>query len=240
MRIVVVSVLFLIAVAGVAGFGLYETGVLQSNRPSPERFRVLGIDVSHHQGAIDWRAVAAGGVAFAYIKSSEGGDFVDTRFEENWAASAEAGVPRGAYHFFTFCTPGAAQAENFLRVAPPTTDALAPVADVEFVGNCKGHGDLGRVREELRVFLARVEEAWGRAPILYLTSDSLERVIGDDLTGYRIWIRSVFTEPPLDSYRGWLLWQFSDNARIAGIEGPVDRNALRPGETLVALSRPGA
>jgi lysozyme len=223
------------ALLGVVAFGLYRLGAIQFNRPEPTRFPILGIDVSHHQGEIDWPVVAASGVAFSYIKSTEGRDLLDPRFAANWAASREAGIPRGAYHFFTFCSPGATQAEHFLRVAPPSPDALTPVADVEFVGNCSGYSDLLEVRRELRLFVEAVEQAWGRKPILYLTPDSLDRVIGPGLAGYPIWIRSVFTEPSLDSYRGWLLWQFSDNSRIPGVEGPVDRNALRPGRSLSAL-----
>ena len=227
-------------VAGLAaGLGLYRAGMIQFNDPDPAEFQVLGVDVSHHQGPIDWPVLAESGAAdFAYIKSTEGRDFVDTRFHENWDGAAAAGVPRGAYHFFTFCAPGRAQAEHFLAIAPPEPGALAPVADVEFVGNCAGYQDLAGVREELEVFLALVEEAWGVAPILYLTADSLERVVGSGMTGYPVWIRSVFTQPASDDDRHWLLWQFADNARLPGINGPVDRNALRPGLSVSALTEP--
>jgi lysozyme len=219
---------------------LYRMGAIQLNHPDPVRYPVLGIDVSHHQGEIDWPTVASAGVSFSYIKSTEGRDFVDPLFETNWNASREAGVPRGAYHFFTFCSPGSAQAEHFLRVVPPSEDALTPVADVEFAGNCTGYSDLLEVRRELRSFLETVERAWGRKPILYLTPDSLERVLGTDLADYPVWIRSVFFEPSPRSYRGWLLWQFSGNDRIPGVEGPIDRNALRPGHSLRVLGGPPA
>ena len=221
------------------GLGLYRSGALQLRDPDPERFPVIGIDVSHHQGAIDWQQVAASGVAFAFIKASEGRDFRDRRFAENWEEARRAGVPRGAYHFFTFCSPGEAQARHFLDVVAPQDDALPPAADVEFVGNCTSFGDLAKVREELETFVSIVEQVWGRRPILYLTPDSLLRVIGDALPAYPVWIRSVFTESPLDTYRNWVIWQFSDNSRVPGIAGPVDRNALRPGITLESLRRPG-
>ena len=64
--------------------------------PARLLYDVHGIDVSHHQGAIDWQAVAGDGVAFAYIKATEGGDFTDRRFAENWAAAVAAGSPRRA------------------------------------------------------------------------------------------------------------------------------------------------
>jgi lysozyme len=229
----------LVAIVGIVA-ALYKSGAVQLTQPDPAVFPVVGIDVSHHQGEVDWKRVAEAGISFAYVKSSEGQNFRDTRFEENWAASAGAGIPRGAYHFFTFCSPGKPQAEHFLMVAPPSQDALPPVADVEFVGNCSSHGELTKVREELRQFLRMIEEAWQVKPILYLTPDALERVLGSELAEYPVWIRSVFSQPDLDDYRAWVLWQFSDNSRVDGIEGPVDRNALRPGLTLRDLRRPAA
>src|SRR5688572_6854506 len=66
--------------------------------PSDARFPVRGIDVSHHQGAIDWHSVKASGRSFAFIKASEGADFRDTRFSENWQRAREAGIFTGAYH----------------------------------------------------------------------------------------------------------------------------------------------
>src|SRR5262245_15828853 len=61
---------------------------------------IQGVDVSWHQGAIDWRTLAADDVAFAYIKATEGGDHVDERFAFNWREAGAAGLYRGAYHFF--------------------------------------------------------------------------------------------------------------------------------------------
>ena len=119
-------------------------------------------------------------------------------------------------------------------MVPPQANALPPVADVEFGGNCTSYGDLAQVGQELEEFLATVEAAWGRRPLLYLTPTSA--FFGEQLPGVPVWIRNVFWEPSL-SDRGWLIWQFSDNSRVPGIAGLVDRNALRPGLSLADLDR---
>jgi lysozyme len=220
---------------------LHDTGRFQFNHPDPSVFPVVGIDVSHHQGPIDWRQVAVAGIDFAYIKATEGKDLSDPMFPFHWRAADAAGIPHGAYHFFTFCSPGKDQAEHFLREAPPEPGALPPAADVEFFGNCRSYGDLASVRAELEVFMEIVAAAWGRSPVLYVTPEALESVVGKGMSEHPIWIRSVFTQPALDDYREWMLWQFSDNSRVPGIQGFVDRNALRPGSTLLSLDRvPGA
>jgi lysozyme len=205
-------------------------------RPGVRNFAVRGIDVSHHQGEIDWEEVSAAGVSFAFIKSSEGRDHHDTRFVENWAAADRAGLARGAYHFFTFCSPGAAQADHFLQVVPPTTGALPPAVDVEFAGNCRSWTSLDDVRRELRIFLARIEAAWSRRPLLYITSESGDRIIAGHFDDHPIWIRNVLWRPHPEE-PAWLFWQWSDDGELAGIRTAVDMNVYRGGpEDLAALT----
>lgn len=87
-------------------------------RPSLQPGEQYGIDVSHHQGQIDWRRVRQDGISFTYVKATEGGDWTDPRFEMNWRGAGEAGLRRGAYHFFTLCRAGEAQAKHFLGLCP--------------------------------------------------------------------------------------------------------------------------
>ena len=215
----------------------WRSGWILLNRPDPAEFPVRGIDVSHHQGEIDWPQVAGAGIRFAYLKASEGRDLRDPRFRANWDGADAAGIARGAYHFFTFCSPGSEQAAHFIASAPPTPGALTPVADVEFVGNCKSYGSLERVRAELRVFLEAVARRWGAPPILYVTPESHERVSAGRFAEHPVWIRSVVDEPAPDAFGGWLIWQFSETGRIPGIRGPVDLDVLRPGVELRSLVR---
>src|SRR5699024_636340 len=97
---------------------------------------VMGIDVSSHQRDIDWQQVAADGYSFAYLKATEGSNFTDDRFQENWDVAKAAGITPGAYHYFTLCSPGADQAADFLAAVPPDDTALPPALDLEFVGAC--------------------------------------------------------------------------------------------------------
>ncbi len=199
-----------------AAWRLLEHGVIWFNAPSSATYPIRGLDVSHHQGRIDWSRVAD--VDFVYVKATEGGDHRDTRFAENFAGARRAGLPRGAYHFFTFCRPGRAQADNFTAVVP--TDAELPVAvDLEFGGNCARRPSWVELRDELRAFVGAIEAHYGEPPVLYVTEELLEQYPVDTL-GLPIWIRSIYTEPK----RTWSLWQYHCRARVDGIEGPVDLN----------------
>jgi lysozyme len=225
MRRALLGIAGAVALAG-AAFWLYETGWLRPNRPVAARFPVHGIDVSHHQGAIDWEAVKRDRVAFAYVKATEGADWRDPRFDENWDGAGRAGIPRGAYHYFTFCTPGATQADNFLAALRASDGDLPPVADVEFTGNCTRWESIARIRAELATFLDRVEAGAGRRPILYLTQTSHARIVAGHFPRHELWVRHVFLVPSQRRYGRWLFWQFAHDGRVAGISKPVDLNVF--------------
>ena len=81
-----------------------QTVRISSPEPVTAGELVEGIDVSHHEGVIDWAAVRLAGKEFAYIKASEGGtaEGFETHPEyisENWPAAVAAGLAVGAYHF---------------------------------------------------------------------------------------------------------------------------------------------
>ena len=130
-----------------------------------------GVDLSWHQGAIDWRALAADDMAFAYIKATEGADHIDERFAFNWREAGDAGLYRGAYHFFTLCQPGARQAANFIAVVPRTAGALPPALDLEHMGPCREGPTMTDVIAEARAFLDRAEAYYGVRPIIYTTRE---------------------------------------------------------------------
>jgi lysozyme len=193
-------------------------------RPPLREGERYGIDVSAHQDAIDWNRVARDGITFVYIKATEGGDFTDQRFEENWPGAGEAGLDRGAYHFFTLCTPGANQARHFLDVAHPDRAALAPAVDLELAGNCSARPSAAEINDHLHDFLGLVEEAWGREVVLYV-GDDFERLYPvRDRLDRPLWHRRFLLRPNVD---GWLIWQLHGYAHVEGIVGGVDLNVMR-------------
>ena len=184
-----------------------------------------GVDVSHHQGAIDWRALAADNVAFAYIKATEGATHMDTLFAFNWEQARRAGLYRGAYHFFTQCQPGAVQAANFIAVVPVTPDALPSALDMEHMGPCREGPTIADVAGEMRTWLDLVEARYGERPLIYTTREFHDAYLRD-VTGERFWIRSLGMAPRFREH-DWVIWQHHNYARRRGVSGPVDLNAFR-------------
>jgi lysozyme len=193
---------------------------------APFPYRVIGVDVSHHQGTIDWRTLAADGIAFAYIKATEGGNFRDTSFALNWSGAASVGLPRGAYHFFTLCKSGADQAQNFIATVPLDPQALPPVVDAESMGPCSSGTPIADVPRELEAFLAALTAHYGRRPLIYTTAEFHDAYLQGQFPSDRFWIRSLVL-PPLWRYRQWILWQYHNRGQRRGVKGPVDLNAFR-------------
>lgn len=186
---------------------------------------IQGVDVSWHQDAIDWRALAADDVAFAYIKASEGADHVDPRFAFNWEQAGAAGIYRGAYHFFTLCRPGLQQAENFIAVAPRVDGALPPALDLEHMGPCREGPTMTDIIAEARAFLDRAQAHYGVRPIIYTTREFHDAHLAE-LQGERFWIRSI-AAPPAFRENDWVIWQHHNRGHRRGVSGPVDLNAFR-------------
>ena len=185
---------------------------------------VHAIDVSNHQGDIDWPAVAGDGIGAAMIKATEGDDYVDPRFKENWEQSARTDIQRGAYHFFTLCSPGADQAKNFLRAAPPGPKALAPAVDLELIGACDKRPSQTQVDKELEDFRTTVEDAWEQPLLVYARGSFTSEYSIGALEERPQWVTNFFLRPHNDD---WTMWQVHYFASIDGIEGKVDLDVLR-------------
>jgi lysozyme len=193
---------------------------------APLRYKVIGVDVSNHQGDIDWPALARSNVAFAYIKATEGGDFRDKRFQLNWEGAKRAGLARGGYHFFTQCRSGAEQAKNFIGTVPREHGALPPVIDAEHMGPCRTGQQVSNVMQELTTLLDALEANYGRRPVIYTGSEFDATYLQGQLARERFWLRSLFWPPSFRTGQ-WVIWQFHNAGTRAGINGPVDLNVFR-------------
>ncbi len=192
-------------------------------RPSLGAGERFGIDVSNHQGDIDWSRVARDDIHFAYIKATEGADWVDQRFATNWRGAADAGVDRGAYHFFTLCRSGEEQAANFLRTVPSDGE-LSPALDLELAGNCSHRPDDDAVTAEVGAFIKAVEAATGDEIVLYIGDDFEARYPMRDRLDRPLWHRRWYRRPNVEP---WVVWQFTGMADVDGISGDVDLNVMR-------------
>src|SRR5215211_1018467 len=134
--------------------------------PIPADYAIHGIDVSRYQQRISWETVKEMQVneiklGFAFIKATEGNGNVDPYFKRNWKRAKDAGITRGAYHFFIASKDGTTQAKNFIKKVELERGDLPPVLDVE---KTSGAGDIA-IRREVKEYLDIIEMAYSVKPI---------------------------------------------------------------------------
>lgn len=202
-------------------------------RASPRKLAVHGVDVSRWQANIDWAKLRTQGANFAYIKATDGGDHLDPMFRRNWNAAKEAGLKRGAYHFFYWCRVASQQADWFIRNVPKDPDALPPVIDVEWNGDssCKRRPSRQQVLEKMQVFMDALERHYGKRPIIYTAPDFYRDNLQGAFQDYPFWLRAV-AEHPSRVYPGrrWLFWQYSGSGLSQGVNGRIDLNVFHGSE----------
>ncbi|KQV10493.1 glycosyl hydrolase [Rhizobium sp. Root1203] len=200
---------------------------------SPRKLAVHGVDVSRWQGDIDWQTLQTQGANFVYIKATDGGDHLDPMFRKNWRNAKEAGLKRGAYHFFYWCRTAGEQADWFIRNVPRDANALPPVIDVEWNGesSCKRQPSREHVLEKMKVFMDKLERHYGQRPVIYTAPDFYRDNLQGAFLDYPFWLRSVAAHPS-KRYPGrkWIFWQYSGSGLSHGVEGRIDLNVFHGSE----------
>jgi GH25 family lysozyme M1 (1,4-beta-N-acetylmuramidase) len=212
-------------VAAVATFSIFAGAAAAADE--------LGIDVSSHQhpkgASIDWAAVKADGVAFAFVKATEGRTYTNPYFAGDWAATRSVGLYHGAYHFARPSSgTAAAQARYFVSRAGLADQPgdLPPVLDLEVTGNL----GVKALRTWTTTWLTTVEELTGRKPIIYTSPYFWKTYMGNStaFTAYPLWIAHYGVSQPSvpGGWSTWAFWQGNSTGRVTGISGNVDMNAF--------------
>ena len=202
--------------------------VIKLNTPSRKKYPVRGVDVSSYQGEIDW-GVLSEGLDFAFIKATEGSKYVDERFAYNFSQARQTGLRIGAYHFFSFESGGALQAQNFISQVEGFEGMLPPVIDVELYGKFRSTPrPAEEVVPELRAMADALKEHYGIAPVFYATRKAYSLYIEGNFGDCGLWIRNVYTAPAADT--PWDFWQYSGKGKLSGYSGEekyIDLNVFR-------------
>ena len=191
-----------------------------------------GIDVSSHQGDIDWQQVAEDGVQFAFIRAlyrgyGSGKLVEDTKFEENVQGALDAGIKVGVY-----CYSQAVTEEELLEEANLILQKIAPydidcpvVYDVEMVSGAHGRmNDLTvEERTNLTILFCETIQNAGYKPMIYHNMEMAAlRLQFEALEEYDKWF-AYYNKNFYFPYE-YDVWQYSEKGQVNGIKGDVDLN----------------
>lgn len=193
----------------------------------PEGYEIHGIDISHHQGKIDWQELMDNGlidnhpIRFIMIKATEGATKIDENFKDNFFQAREYGFTRGAYHFYSVHSPAKDQARFFIKNVRLENGDLPPVLDVEHKPKNQSDEDF---KLSILEWLRLVESHYGVKPIIYTYYKFKMKYLSDPVFDqYPYWIAHYYVEKV--EYTGeWKFWQHTDVGKLPGIRGYVDFN----------------
>ncbi len=184
---------------------------------------IKGIDVSHHNGHVEWKKLKTQSIEFAFIKASEGLSVADARFPANSQGSKLAGIPRGAYHFYRPNSDWYNQAMLFLKMVEKENLDLPPVLDFETMGTVSSHNT--QIDGALS-WLAMVEKSLKVRPIIYTSPSIMEEFNHPAAFGsYPLWLAHYGVEHPRipRQWKHWTFWQYTESGKLEGTGG-VDLN----------------
>lgn len=199
--------------------------------PASSKAYVEGIDVSHYQGPIDWRKVAASGKRFTFAKATEGQTYDDPTYATNRSGAEAAGLRFGAYHFArpdTSANDAKLEADHFATVARPRKGEIVPTLDLEVSGGLS----VAQLQSWVSSFLQEVEARTGARALIYTNPSFWKTYMGDTsyfaTHGYKLlWIANWDVPDPSVpgsnwGGHGWTFWQWTDCETVPGISGCVD------------------
>lgn len=196
----------------------------------PKGYTVHGIDISKHQGVIDWKRVnkmKENGIqiSFTFIKATEGITRQDDKYEINWKQSGQNDILRGAYHFYYPSRDANKQADNFIKVVKLSKGDLPPVVDIEYSNGKSAK----KISDDLMVFIKRLEKQYGVKPILYTNTNFYNTFLIGKFDEYPLWIAGYFDHERFynEFTTPWILWQHSEKGKVDGIRGNVDFNVFK-------------
>ena len=205
-----------------------------------------GIDLSSHNGEVDFSRVVRAGVKYAWIKVTEGTTHVNPGFQKKFEDARRAGLIVGAYHFARPDTYAGDpkdwknEADNFLKqleVARLECGDLVPVVDLE-QGlktddnyNCEWYLnwlDYVGCQTKTRPIIYTARWAWQ----LYIMKGSNE--LQNQLSTYPLWLASynegVQPERTTTLWNKWDIWQWTGSGTVPGVTGRCDQNWMAGGQ----------
>ena len=192
---------------------------------------IRGIDVSEHNGALDWEKVKASGIRFAIIRAGYGRYAVDGQFAANIKGALAAGIPVGVYWFSYALSADLArqEAKKCLETIAGYDVRLPVFYDFEYdtIRYAQEQGvTLGRTEYNAftQAFLSEIQSA-GYSPGIYFNLDYYHTMVDHSLLGrYCVWYAQYASAP---SFTDYAIWQYTSSGTISGLSGRFDFNDLK-------------
>ena len=207
-----------------------EDGIaLLSMEALPDGVTAQGIDVSEHQGRIDWDAVKASGIDFAILRVGFGapsfGGRVDYQFNRNISECERLGIPYGVYVYsYAFDNQQAADEASMvidcLSGHNPRLPVYYDLEDKTIIADGRQSGIASRAQ----TFCNKISSA-GYKPGIYANLNWFNNILTDPVFKSGSWDHWIAQYNSQCHYTGsYSFWQYTSRGKVSGISGNVDMN----------------
>ena len=203
---------------GIILFFVLMYNLIDLSPSSKDDFKILGIDISHHNKIYDWNQINKR-ADFCIIKASEGKSYKDPMFNSNWNNSKKHNIVRGAYHFFAPGISAEKQFSNYKNQVKLVSKDLPPILDVE-LKEC----DIDEVNKWLKL----AENYYGVKPIVYTDYLFFKVFMERKLGNYPLWLHLNYklkVKPKFNNF-DCVFWQYNQEGRMNGISGDIDLDSF--------------
>jgi lysozyme len=234
-------IIILLAIIGVSSTFLLKTDLIhiikdklyrkKNIKESTESYNdkigeIYGIDVSHHQGKIEWGKVKQWQnrkISFIYVKATEGASYIDRTYENNFNGAKQNNLLVGSYHYFRTTSSVEDQLANFIGKVDKEKQDLIPLIDVEERSNW----NTSEFHRNLQEFLDLVENHFGSKPMIYTVNSFYNHYLSGKYKSYHFLIGRYGKNPPnLRDKSSWTVWQFSETGKVSGVSKDVDIDVI--------------
>lgn len=206
-------------------------------QPAAPPGSVAGMDVSGHQGPVDWAKAFDDGARFSYVKATEGNTPRNDQFSQQYGGAAKAGMIRGAYHYaLPDHSSGAQQARVFVDHGGGwSADGRTLPGALDIEHNPYGDQCYGLTPEEMSAWIADFSDTYrsltGRPPSIYTTTTWWDRCTGNNrgFTDNPLWIARYSSEigPLPGGWRVHTIWQFATSGTFPGDQNTFNGDSQR-------------
>ena len=148
---------------------------------------------------------------------------MDKTYERNLSEARRVGLSVGSYHFYRPNIDWRKQFDNMTSVVKPSEQDLVPIIDIEHRGSVSYETFIS----DLRTFIQKVTEFYGKKPLLYTYHNFYNRYLLGEFKDYHFMIARYRTDSPtLNDGKDYIMWQYTATGSIPGIRGNVDRSRI--------------
>lgn len=188
-----------------------------------------GIDISEFQGEIDFEEVRRSGIEAVYIRVGAG-EYTDEYFAENYERAKAAGLKIGFYHYVTARSveEGRRQARFFASIAAGREPDMRLAMDFEYFGSLS----VSQINAISEAYLDELTALTRREAVIYSDLSNARNIFSRALAEkYPLWAAQYGADEPSANgkWREWVGFQYTDEGRVGGIYGNVDRNIFTEG-----------